>query len=112
MAYKNQARRLVGSMRLKEFLELLPGVNVKWQLESGRIRGRLNGHKVCPITALAQRERGERYASDDHRRAARDLGLREDVAYNIAKAIDGEAVPVRMRKALLRATGLTDRSRH
>ncbi|MBI4262267.1 hypothetical protein HY624_01960 [Candidatus Uhrbacteria bacterium] len=103
-----ERKRRSGSMRLKDFLRLLPKVNAQWRLESGRIRGHLNEHKVCPITAVAQHEFGERYVTSDHRRAACDLGLRDEVAYNLAEAIDGEAVPARTRNALLRATGLLD----
>lgn len=92
----------IGTMSLKGFFYHLRRTRVKWSLDAGRIRGRLNGRVCCPITAVAEHLLGESYGIDIHQSAARDIGLSNDTARSVFAAID-EATLTPTRKKLLRA---------
>src|SRR5687767_8548872 len=102
-------------MTLEQFFNELRKTKGWWvSPTTGRIRAsirnRIDAHpddrNYCPITKVAARRTGRRLPEVMFLDAAKLIGLRADVAYNLADAADDSGAP-RLRKRLLAACGLS-----
>ena len=88
--------------------------NFKWQIANGALRGTTTAVAgvpmyFCPITAVCKIETGKSYFSCSFRYAARDMGLSEEDAIEIATNSDGDSNNP-TRKALLTACLVPERT--
>lgn len=91
-------------MTLKEFLKHLLEVknkrNVKHYIEN-------KYGAVCPITCVCMKLTHAHFKPYDYHKAAKKIGLNENIVYSIARAADIATSSTRiMRNKLLKAVGL------
>ena len=86
-------------MELREFLEILGHTPYEWYwqrrtlIETPTLRARdKNGYCYCPLTAVCGYLTGYRVDVSEPFRAARKLGMRDDVARSIVEASDRGAL--------------------
>lgn len=76
------------AMTEDEFFNLLPRTKkaFQWKIKNGSLHGVHNGHKCCPVTALASVAFGTMYRFTQPQLAAEHLGLDTELANNLGLA--------------------------
>lgn len=105
-------------MTYKEFLKHLRKTPRQWSLDvSGMLRLRVKIHNAahcfCPLTAVYAAREGKIVRTGRAFDAASDMGMRQEVVEGIVAAADaciGYKDYKRIRRDLLRATGMTEDS--